>query len=373
VSDGPNPPVERDPFVARALRSMPVPDHRPGFWSELEARLAVIHAARSGQQRDPAIPPMVSDEMPSSLDARELPLAEPRLTESRRERRVRQRRVLLRVAAVVLITAAGTALILSRTDERNLGPNDVPVTTTAVTPKATTVPATTTPVTPAPTTVSEPPARTPQTAVQEFVQAIGGDSEAAFATLTNESREFLGSPAQLAAGFAQEFGPWSSPSAIEQETVMVARSPAATQIAVVTYTGTFDVQGAPQPRTQAFALLREGGAWRISLTAIAQSVSAGPAIDMITPAVEPALECCGIGRVVAEGEPIRFRTAVSPEIELVSVAFDGAEALDAAQLELTDSVVTARPHLESGPHVVTIAVVLRDGVFYARAVQFVVE
>jgi hypothetical protein len=39
---------------------------------------------------------------------------------------------------------------------------------------------------------------------------------------------------------------------------------------------------------------------------------------------------------------------------------------------LADTVVTARPQLGAGNHVVTIAIVLPDGVVYARAVQFVV-
>ena len=285
-------------------------------------------------------------------------LAELSPSESRRERRVRQRRLLLRVAAVSLVVATGAALFLSRTEDRNRRPVDVPATTTAVTS--------------APTTASAPSAQTPKAAVRAFVETIGGDSEAAFALLTNESREFLGSATQLAAGFAQDFNAWSSPGSIEQEAVMMARSPADTQVAVVTYTGTVDIQGTPQPRTQAFAVLREDGTWRISITAAALSSSAGPAIDMVSPAVEPELECCGIGGVVAEGESIRFTAAVTPEIRFVSVSYDGGEPLNPAQLELTDMVVTARPQLDRGTHVVTIAIVLPDGVFYARAVQFVV-
>jgi hypothetical protein len=249
-------------------------------------------------------------------------------------------------------------VLLSR-DDRSLEPVSVPDTTTAVTP--------------VPTGVSTLSVETPETAVQQFVQTIGGDSDAAFAMLTRESREFLGSSAELGAGFAPELSRWSVPGAVEQETAMVARSPADTQIAVVTYTGTLDAQGAPQPHTQAFAVRREDGAWRISLTATAQSSSAGPAIEMISPAVEPALECCGIGGVVAEGDPIEFRIAVTAGVRRVSVAFDGGEPMNPAQLDLSDTVVTARPQLASGTHVVTIAIVLPDGVFYARAVQFVVE
>ena len=30
----------RDPIVADALRRLDVPDHGPGFWADLEARLA---------------------------------------------------------------------------------------------------------------------------------------------------------------------------------------------------------------------------------------------------------------------------------------------------------------------------------------------
>jgi len=373
VTDGPTSQAERDPFVERALRSMPVPDHRPGFWSDLEAHLADIDAGRTGLPHDPASPPPTSAATPSGLNGRELPMAEPRQTEYRHERRVRQRRLLLRVAAAVLITAVGAALFLNRPDEHDVGPLDEPGPATAGAPTPTTVPDTTTPVTPTSTTVPEPPAQTPRDAVHEFVQAIGGNSEAAFALLTSESQETLGNPDQLTIGFAQEFNPWSSPGAIQQESEMMARAPAEMQVAVVTYTGTVDIQGAPQARTQAFALLREEGEWRISLTATAQAESAGPAIDMISPAVDPASECCGLGAPVAEGEAIRFRAAVTPERRLVSVAFDGGETLNPSQLELTDSVVTARPVLEAGRHVVTIAIALRDGVIFARAVQFVVE
>ncbi len=363
MSEGPispNQPVERDPIVSRALRTMPVPDHQPGFWAELEARLADVHPGRSGQQQpDPATSATDAGDMPSRGDAGELPMAEPPQIDSWRERRIRQRRLLLRVAALLLLTAAGAVVVLTRSDDRNGGPAERPDTTTAVTPVPT-------------TTVSEPPAASPEATVREFVGSIGRDRDAAFAMLTDESREFMGNAAQLAAGFGRELSVWSAPGAIEQQAVMVARSPAAVRVAVVTYTGTLDVQGAPEPRTQAFAVLREAGEWRISLTATALASSAGPAIEMINPSVEPEFECCGVGDVVAEGEPIRFRAAIRPERRLVSVAFDGREALAPAQLELTNAVVTARPRLDPGPHVVTIAVVLPDGVVYARAVHFVV-
>jgi hypothetical protein len=361
VSDhpmSPDQPDGRDRFVVRALRSMSVPDHRPGFWDELDARLAVVDAERAGQkQPDVGSSPTVEDEALSRFDAGELPMAEPLSTGSRGERRDRQRAVLLAAAMVVLIAAAGTALFLTRPDARDLPPVDVPESTTGVTPP--------------PTTVAEPSGRTPRAAVREFVHTIGVDSEAAFAMLTAESQQFLGSAAQLTAGFAQDVSAWSSPGAIEQEHAMVARSPADIRAAVVTYTGTVDLQGTPQPRTQAFAVLREQGRWRISLTATAVSSSAGPAIDMLSPAVEPELECCGIGGIVAAGEPIRFRADVAPEMQYVSVAFDGGDPLDPAQLELTDMVVTTRPQLDTGTHVVTIVIVLPDGVVYARAVQFV--
>jgi hypothetical protein len=355
----PDQPSDRDLSVARALHSLPVPDHRLGFWAELDARLAAIDAALAEQEHDTGSSPTVVEDAPSRFDAGQWPLAEPLPIESGRERRARRRRVLLAVAVVLLVTAAGTALYLSRRADRDLQPAGVSDPTPAMTP--------------VPTTVAEPAAPTPKAAVRAFVHTIGGDKEAAFAMLTAESRAFLGSAAQLASGFAREFSAWNSPGAIEQVNVMVARSPAGVRAAVVTYTGTVDIEGTPQPRTQAFAVVRERGAWRISLTATSVSASAGAAIEMISPAVEPELECCGIGGVVAEGEPIRFTVAaVAAQIQFVSVAFDAREPLDPEQLELADMVVTARPRLATGTHVVTIAVVLPDGDLYARAVQFVV-
>jgi hypothetical protein len=258
----------------------------------------------------------------------------------------------------VLVTAGGKALFFNRPNERELPPVGLPDTTIAGTSP--------------PTTIAESSGQSPQATVREFVRTIGRDSDAAFAMLTAESREFLGDADQLTAGFAQEFSAWDAPGAIEQENVMVARSPADIRAAVVTYTGTVDLDGTPPARAEAFAVVREHGEWRISLTATTVSSSAGPAIEMIRPAVDRELECCGIGGTVGSGEAIRFKAAVAPESRFVSVAFDGDDPLDPAQLELSDMVVTAHPQLGTGTHVVTVAIVLPDGVVYARAVQFVV-
>jgi hypothetical protein len=366
MSDRPIPPAEPfedDSFLARALQSIPVPHHRQGFWSELDARLAVVDAERAGRRHGGTRPRAAAEEVSTDADADDLPIAEPLAGVSRRQRLLRRRGPLVAAAVLVLVTAAGTALYLNRPDDRDLQPAGVPGTTTAVTPAPTTV---------APT----PPVAelSPEAAaVRDFVHAIGANSEGAFAMLTAESRESYSNPTQLAEGFSQSLGAWAAPGAIEQEYLMQARSPANVEAAVVTYAGNVDVDGRPRPAAQAFAVVREDGAWRISLTGIIIAASAGPGIEMVVPAVEPALECCGIGGSVGRGEPIRFELAVATEVEFITVAFDGDDPLDPAQLELADSMVTARPQLETGSHVVTIAVVLPGGTLFARAVQFVVE
>ncbi|MGH9136513.1 MAG: hypothetical protein ACRD0G_05620 [Acidimicrobiales bacterium] len=391
MTDRPMPPphpFERDRFVAGALRSMEIPDHRPGFWTELDARLAVVDAERAGSttderadeetesepvaERDSAtvVVPTVGDAVPTRLDTGELPMVTPLPIESRRERRARQRGRFLAAAAVLVIVAVGTALFLNRPDDRPVQPAVTSGTSTTASP-TTTAPTTEPPdVTPTTTAEPNPPAvGRAVDAVMRFVQTVGRDNEAAFGMLTQESRDFLGSPDQFATGYSEGLGAWAAPDAIESTIPM----PVDDMHAVVALTGTVNIEGTPEPRTQAFAMVLEEGAWRFSITGSFPSASAGPAIEMINPDVTPQFECCGIGTGVAQGDPIQFAVPPGAEIDGITVQLDDDSTIPAEELDLDDTVVTAQLELSTGTHVVTIAVVLPSGSFYARAVQFAVE
>jgi hypothetical protein len=309
--------LTRDPVVARALQSIPVPDHEPGFWERLEARLA---------------------EVPPLRDVTVLPA---------RPRRPRLRAVVLAAAVLVLVAAAATVLLVESRRDREIEPATTPAaTTTAATTPATTTTSTTpttTTSTSTPTTL-DPPGQQVRAAVGQFVGALARDPESAFAMLTPESQQFIGNADILAEGPGAALAPWDAPDAVEQEYVTFARSPAGTEVAVVTYAGAAGVQ--------AFAAVRDD-AWRIDVSTIGEPASAGPYI------------------AVAATDPLTFTLAMEPTIESVTVAIDG-ESVDPAELELAGPTLTVRRQFDPGAHVATVAVVLPDGAVYAFAEEVTV-
>lgn len=134
--------TERDPIVAVALARRPVPDHAPGFWQELEARLAG---------------PPTDAEQHEDTEATVIPLT---ATPSRRRR-------WLVLAAGVAATAALTTVAVARLNDDDS--EDVVVITnpTTVTPTSS-APAPTSAPTPAPTTPPPPPSEPP------FLEAFPG-------------------------------------------------------------------------------------------------------------------------------------------------------------------------------------------------------
>jgi hypothetical protein len=312
--------LTRDPVVARALQSIPVPDHEPGFWERLEARLA---------------------EVPPLRDVTVLPA---------RPRRPRLRAVMLAAAALVLVAAAATVLLVESRRGREIEPATTPAaTTTAATTPATTTTTTsttsTTTTSTTPRTTLDPTGQQVRAAVGQFVGALARDPDSAFAMLTPESQQFIGNADILAEGPGAALAPWDAPDAVEQEYVTFARSPAGTEVAVVTYAGAAGVQ--------AFAAVRDDDAWRIDVSTIGEPASAGPYI------------------AVAATDPLTFTLAMEPTIESVTVAIDG-ESVDPAELELAGQTLTVRRPLDPGAHVATVAVVLPDGALYAFAEEVTV-
>jgi hypothetical protein len=293
--------LTRDPVVARALQSIPVPDHEPAFWERLEARLA---------------------EVPPHRDVTVLP--------ERLARRHRLRAVVAAAASLVLVAAAATALLVESRGDREIEPATTPATPTTTTSTTSTT---------SPTTL-DPTSQQVSAAVGQFVGALARDPETAFAMLTPESQQFIGNADILAEGLGAALAPWGAPDAVEQVYVTPARSPAGTEVAVVTYAGGAGVQE--------FAAVRVGDAWRIDVSTILEPASAGPYI------------------AVAGTDPVAFTLAMEPTIESVTVAIDG-RSVDPTGLELVGDTLTVRRQFDPGAHVATVAVVLPNGAVYAFA------
>ena len=163
--------------------------------------------------------------------------------------------------------------------------------------------------------------------------------------LTPESQQFIGNADILAEGLGAALAPWGAPDAVEQVYVTPARSPAGTEVAVVTYAGAAGVQE--------FAAVRDGDAWKIDVSTIGEPASAGPYI------------------AVAGTDPVAFTLAMEPTIESVTVAIDG-QSVDPAELELAGDTLTVRRQFDPGAHVATVAVVLPNGAVYAFAEELTI-
>jgi hypothetical protein len=304
-----------DVVVARALQAIPVPDHRPGFWDELEARLAAT---------------LAGDEVPVR-----------RRLSARGKRRPRLRAALLAAAVLVLVAMAVVALVV----DRRLGREIEPVTTQP--------PTTTTATTTTPSTTLDPVRQVVSETVGRFVTALATDNDAAWAMLTAESQQFLGDAATLASGLGATLSGWAADGAVEREYVMLASTPDGDEVAIVAYAGVVEV-GLAERQVQAFAVVREDGEWRIELTTIGEPASAGPYIALVG------------------SDPIRFSLAMGPSLDEITVAVDG-DTIDASELELSGESLTIRRQLAAGSHVVIVAVVQPGGLVFAHAVDVTVE
>ena len=95
-------------------------------------------------------------------------------------------------------------------------------------------------------------------------------------------------------------------------------------------------------------------AWRIDISTIGESASAGPYIS------------------VAGTDPLTFTLAMEPTMESVTMAVDG-NTVDPAERELVGETLIVSRQLDPGTHVATVAVVLADGTVYASADQITID
>lgn len=259
-----------DPLVARALRDLPVPDHRLTFWADLDAaiREEAATAAATSSGADAAEGDLGRDRLPAG----EVPVlrhAPPPPSLARRAA------PWLAAAAGFVLVGAAAGFVLSSGGD---GGDDVAgSTTSAVLLQSTTVP-------PPSTTAEQPTASTappdaaetdPAEVARSFIQALGdGDSEAALQLLGPRSLAYIEATAGDPLGFVTEmqegYGAWAgAPDLALSAAVAGVVPPLESELAVVTVQGTHPGEGEPQARVDAFPLVRDGDRWVVELVAFA--------------------------------------------------------------------------------------------------------
>lgn len=268
--------LDRDPVVAGALQTMRAPEHGPGFWAELDRRLAEVPA--------PSRPPDDAGE------AEVLPV-HPSMAD-RAERRPRPDRMGRLAAAAVVVVLLGVLAIVAT---RPAGDREVTADGTAstATPPPTTTPETPTTATPTPsTTTGDRPARpgpprppTPEAAVDQWLGALGGGNLETAAALTGpRSRAYVealgGNLDGMLIEMAEGYGAWMTSTDRSMTEVAIGELGGA-QMAVVVISGTRTAEGETEERVDAIPVIRDDGRWMVE--PVAFDPSTGGPIELVEP------------------------------------------------------------------------------------------
>lgn len=305
MSDAPDAP--RDELIARALRDLPVPDHRPTFWSELDGALG-DPATTSGPDAVPDDPPV------HRLDTGELPSVT-----SLAPRTGRRRAPVLAAAAAVVVLVGLVGLVLVASDGGEGGDDDTEladgqdaVTTTLATmsEQTTTVDVRSTP--PRPATTVSPLEDSATQAVMAWLQAVGeGEVEAAAALTGPRTTSYLEASTDGVAAYLREaaegYGAWvAAPDLQVDEIPLGTLEAVGGEVTIVVVSGTNPGEGREGPTTDVFPVVNAGDGWLVEHLAfdptrddndpIVQiprvpagqsglgSMAAGEAIEVIVPA-----------------------------------------------------------------------------------------
>lgn len=273
MSDFRDLPDAHDELIAQALHSLPIPDHRPSFWSDLDAAIAEP-VAPSGDRAAAADPTV------HRLDTGELPSVTPLDTARSRRRRAP---ILAAAAAVVILAGAvGAVLVVGGGDDDDGGVQqaDGPRDTTG-SPRSEPFGSDTTAV-PTPTTTTPTSstlfAATPDTAaaaVQGWLQAVGAGDGVAAASLTGpRSLAYLqATTGDVAAffddtGLAEGYGAWSAAPDLEVSEIPLGPRPEfGGEVAVVIVSGTNPGEGREGITVDVFPVVNAGAGWLVELYA----------------------------------------------------------------------------------------------------------
>lgn len=375
--------TDRDPVVARALQDVPVPDHLPGFWEALDARLDELDAAAADLGADAGRvattpPPVRGADRPAAppgggrVDTSELPAVAALRPPAPPPARHRLR--FLAAAAAVAVVALAAGLLV-----RDSGPTDEGG-ELAGTPEATAAPTTPAPDGSRAETFAADPTEQPAgstatgMAMDSAGAAVAGAATAvdAVATFTDalgagdlaSARALLGprTAARLAAlgrdgegllvAMAEGWGSWSgSPDR------RLAEVPIPGAGSVVVLEGTRAPEGRRERATHALPVVPAAGGWLVEPMALG-SRAEGP-VELRSPAPAPD----GWSPLSPGGAFV----AVAPGADAYWFSVDGGPPIRSA-----DGRFDPPGDLAPGEHLVVVAAV-GDGVFTATAARFAVS
>jgi hypothetical protein len=319
-----------DAVVTRALRSIAVPDHGPGFWDELADRIA-------------GAPPVVG-----------MHRVEP-------ARAGRPLQVLAVAAVLAVVVGLGGLLATRNGDEDPSGVTDPATTSTETT--TTEAPRTT-------TTVAGRAIEAPDEAVLRWVEALGqGDIEVAAERTGPRTRAAIegrgGSLEQYLTVAQEGFGSWAAADPMTTE--MVIGEFGGEMLSVVVLSGSRESEGLVEERHDAFpVVLAADGRWLVEPAALPGD--GDRRIVVTSPSAAPG----AVGRNgIAPGESIK---ASAPGSGTFWFGLDGGAGYRVEGTSTGGGVrATFAPGLmSSGTHLLVIAY-LDGGTFTAFADTFPIE
>lgn len=309
---------DRDAALGRSLRALDVPEHRPGFWDELDESLALGSNAGPGSSPAPRVglvPPVGR----------------------------RRRRLLVPAAGAVALGSVLTAALLAR-PSTTVQVRQAPPAATAAT------------AAPAPTPTADPSA--PEQVAREWVRAVGaGDFERAWALTAPQSQAAVGGFEEFAGDapeLTERWGEWGAPEVRASATGRVASSASSA--------------GAPAGASELAVVALERGDGRaeaVVLRSDAGGTRVEPFLDVAQATFRPEP-----GSRIDAAQPVELELSVQPDT--VTVLVDGREVPSPTPVPtgVGTSVVSfvLPPPQTPGPrHVVVLAVVGGDAEAFATS------
>lgn len=365
-------PVEPDPIVQTALQLLPVPDHGPTFWAELEAKLE----AQAGRARPELVPvepalaagPPLAAAVPAgpatatregrSSPPRPAPMPTTRLVPSALRRRSNLLLIVVAVVAAITVLVAGATLVrdrsLSDLDTSSAGGSTDRATTT--------------------TTRDSAADGAPERAVLAWAGALGsGDMAAAWEALGPASQAHFGSRStfdQERSALAEGYGVWAT-STPDHVIVTPVPSGGEAVLVIVTLVGTVRQEGSSVRRADAVPVRLADGAAFVEPFAFAGE------IEVSVPGA--AARADELPLVQADDELV---VTVPRGVDAPTIRIDRREPVvcgDAAATALTEpsdapgQQCSYHPEggIEPGRRVLTVAIASSDGsMVSARSVLF---
>lgn len=361
----------RDEVIAKALRDVPVPEHAPQFWSDLDRSIrasgdgAPAHAATSAA---PKSAPARGEPRHRRLDTGELPSVTALAPE--RERRRSGRAPILAAAAGVLVLAGAVAMVLwvgggdgDNGDDLASSPSE-PITTAAAGQDESRSDIPTPALEPEPT-AAPGEIDSPGETVQAWLDGLGtGDVETSAALTGPRSAHYIESLGttveQFLADSQEGYGAWAGADVDVRSTEVGPVDLLGGKLAIVSVSGTYPGEGDPVFRVDVFPVVDEGQGWRV------EHLAYDPARENALVFTVPQFSAGRDGQAVGAMNPTDDVNVFVPANGTVFFQFDGGELdTDATSLVGRDpepfALYNPPSDLGAGSHQLVVVAVGDDG------------